>query len=59
MKEQINHPEHYNKGKFEVIEVIADQGWEEGFCRGNALKYIGRAGEKDPDKIIEDMKKGA
>ena len=27
------------------------------FCRGNAVKYIVRAGLKDPTKEVEDLKK--
>jgi hypothetical protein len=27
------------------------------FCRGNAIKYITRAGHKDPNKEIEDLEK--
>lgn len=43
---KIDHPDHYAKGrKFEPIDVIED--WELGFCLGNAIKYISRAGRKD------------
>jgi len=51
----IDHPSHYNRGKFEVIDVIED--WDLGFHLGNAVKYIARAGSKDPAKEIEDLKK--
>ena len=51
----IDHPAHYNVGKIEAIDVIDD--WNLGFCLGNAIKYIARAGHKDPDKTIEDLKK--
>ena len=30
-KEKVNHPNHYNSGKFEAIDVIADAGYGEGF----------------------------
>ena len=33
--EHVNHPNHYNKGKFEVIDVIED--WGLGFNLGNAV----------------------
>ena len=56
-KEMINHPLHYNVGHYEVIDVIEDQGWGEGFNRGNALKYIMRAKHKNADKEIEDLEK--
>lgn len=51
----VNHPSHYNSGKIEVIEAIED--WRLGFHRGNAVKYIARAGKKDPRKEIEDLEK--
>lgn len=51
----VAHPSYYNTGKFEVIEVIHD--WKLGFDLGNAVKYIARAGRKDPAKTIEDLKK--
>ena len=55
MSEQVNHPTHYNTGKIEVIEIIEDQRL--GFHLGNAVKYILRAGKKDPTKTIEDLQK--
>lgn len=51
----VNHPKHYNQGKIEVIEFIEDK--KLGFNRGNAVKYIARAGVKDPSKEIEDLEK--
>ena len=51
----VNHPSHYNRGKIEVIDFIADQGLN--YCRGNAVKYISRAGYKNPDTEIEDLEK--
>ena len=53
--ESVNHPSHYNTGRFETIEVIED--WDLDFCLGNAVKYISRAGKKDPSKEIEDLEK--
>lgn len=53
-KETINHPGHYNTGHLEVIEVIED--WKLGFHRGNAVKYLARAGKKTADPR-EDLKK--
>ena len=55
MKEKVNHPNHYNSGQYEAIDVIDDAGYGEGFCLGNALKYILRA--KHKDNYIEDLKK--
>ena len=51
----VNHPPHYTRGKHEPIAVIED--WGLGFCLGNSVKYIARAGYKDPAKTIEDLKK--
>ena len=51
----INHPAYYTDGKIEVSDFIADKNLN--FFRGNVLKYICRAGKKDPDKEIEDLKK--
>lgn len=51
--EAVNHPAHYNKGKYEVIDVIED--WGLGFNDGNALKYIGRARHKGNN--VEDLEK--
>lgn len=56
-KEMVDHPSHYKVGKYEVIDVIEGQNWGKGFNRGSAVKYILRAGIKDPDKEIEDLGK--
>lgn len=53
----VEHPSHYNMGGIEVIDAIKAWGFGEGFNRGNAIKYIARAGRKDPAKEIEDLKK--
>ena len=49
----VNHPKHYNYGKYEVIDVIED--WNLGFHLGNAIKYIARSGKKN--KGNEDLEK--
>lgn len=51
----VSHPKHYNTGKIEVIEFLEDK--ELGFHLGNSVKYICRAGKKDPAKLIEDLQK--
>lgn len=51
----VEHPKHYTTGKIECIEYIEDK--ELGFHLGNAVKYITRAGKKDPAKTIEDLEK--
>lgn len=50
----VNHPEHYNS--FPGVEVI-DLTQHLNFCRGNAVKYICRAGLKDLSKELEDLEK--
>lgn len=51
----VNHPSHYTDGKIEVIDFIEDK--KLNFHLANAVKYISRAGKKDPSKEIEDLKK--
>lgn len=56
----VHHPSHYANGRFEVIDIIEDQLKMEGlrgFCLGNTLKYICRAGKKNPEKTLEDLEK--
>ena len=52
--DNVNHPKHY--GKVPGIECI-DVVRHFNFNRGNAIKYLWRAGEKDPKKIVEDLSK--
>lgn len=52
--DNVNHPAHYTAYKgIEVIQLTEQMN----FCRGNAVKYIARAGLKDPDKEVEDLRK--
>ena len=55
MNDNVNHPSHYTDGKIEVISFIEDKNLN--YHRGNAVKYISRAGKKNPDKEIEDLEK--
>lgn len=55
VSDQVNHPAHYTDGKIEVIDFIEDK--QLCFHLGNAVKYISRAGKKDPSKTLEDLKK--
>ena len=55
VNDSVNHPHHYTFGKLEVIDVIED--WGLGFHLGNAVKYIARAGRKDPTAVVEDLEK--
>lgn len=53
--DNVNHPSHYTDGKYECIDFI--ESWGLGFHLGNAVKYITRAGKKDPEKTKEDLEK--
>lgn len=53
--DEVNRPAHYTDGKIEVIDFIEDK--KLGFSLGNAVKYISRAGKKDPAKTIQDLEK--
>jgi hypothetical protein len=60
-KEMVNHPNHYGgeDNKYEVIKVC--EAWElhRDAYLFNVVKYVARAGKKDPLKEIEDLKKAA
>ena len=58
MHDAINSPDHYTRGGIESIDFIEAKGLN--FHRGNAVKYLARAGFKPPgDRAmeIEDLKK--
>jgi hypothetical protein len=55
--DNVNHPSHYETGKFECIEVMIEtQGVEavRDFCLCNAFKYLYRHNGKNG---VEDIKK--
>jgi len=55
--DNINNPKHYGgcDAVYEAIKVI--EAWNLGFNLGNTVKYISRAGKKDKNKEVEDLKK--
>ena len=56
----VNHPSHYCSGDIECIDAIASALGHDGiidFCRGNAIKYLWRAGRKGD--MGEDLRKAA
>ena len=55
----VNNPKHYGgkKNPYEIIKVI--EAWNLGFRLGNVVKYIPRAGKKDPNTVIEDLEKAS
>ena len=52
-REMVNHPDHYQGNKMEVIDIIED--YNLGFSLGNAIKYILRADKKGNKK--QDLEK--
>lgn len=56
MSDAVNHPSYYADGWSNGAEVI-DITEHLNFCRGNAIKYVARAGNKNPDKELEDLEK--
>ena len=55
VNDEVNKPAHYTDGKIEVIDFIEDK--KLGFHLGNTVKYVARAGKKDPTKTIQDLEK--
>ncbi len=56
-KDMVNNPSHYG-GKdnvYEVIKIIEHYNLD--FHIGNLVKYVIRAGKKNPEKELEDLKK--
>lgn len=59
--DDVNNPKHYTDSKIEVIDYIEDKNL--GFCLGNVIKYVSRAGKKhsadktDKEKEIQDLSK--
>lgn len=51
----VDHPSHYTShpSKIECIQVTEHLN----FCIGNAIKYLWRAGLKDGNSDIQDLKK--
>jgi hypothetical protein len=58
IKDSVNHPPHYNKGKVECIDAIesavSDLHGIEAVCTANAIKYLYRWKAKDG---VESLKK--
>lgn len=55
-RDNVSRPSHYVDGrKFEPKDVIRD--WDLNFNLGSAVKYISRAGRKDGNDILTDLKK--
>ncbi|MBR1899911.1 MAG: DUF3310 domain-containing protein [Lachnospiraceae bacterium] len=50
----VNHPSHYTDG-IEVIDYIESKHFP--YHLGNAVKYISRAGKKNPAETVTDLRK--
>lgn len=55
IKDMVNSPAHYKTGGIETIDFIRAK--ELGFNLGNAVKYISRAGKKNPALFKQDIEK--
>ena len=59
-KEMVNHPSHYQFGNdktYEVVKVCEAWGLDKDAYIFNVVKYVARAGKKDSDKELQDLKK--
>jgi hypothetical protein len=58
-KEMVNHPTHYGgtDNPYEVIKVCEAWELDRDAYLFNVVKYVARAGKKDPAKELEDLKK--
>ena len=55
-KTEVTRPDYYCVGReYEPRKVIRD--WGLNFNLGNVIKYVSRAGRKDPSKKLEDLRK--
>jgi hypothetical protein len=53
----VQHPQHYNHGKYECIDVMVENFGKEAvkhFCLLNAFKYVWRTNYKNG---VEDVRK--
>ena len=58
-KETVNGPSYYGgvDNPYEVIKVCEAWGLDKDAYLFNVVKYVARAGKKDKNKEIEDLKK--
>lgn len=48
-------PDYYNKTNMSVCDIV--DTYDLNYNKGNVIKYVCRAGKKNPDKEIEDLQK--
>jgi len=58
-KEMVNHPQHYGgeENAYEVVKVCEAWDLDKDAYLFNVVKYVARAGKKDINKEVEDLKK--
>lgn len=58
-KEMVNHPSHYGgeENVYEVVKVAEAWGLDYDAYLFNVVKYVARAGKKEPSKELQDLKK--
>ena len=54
-EDPVNHPAHYTDGGIETLDFILAKRLD--FLLGQVVKYVSRAGKKDPAKELEDLQK--
>lgn len=57
MMETVNHPAHYGGADNPYEAILVIEAWGLGFCLGNCVKYLCRAGKKGD--VLEDLRKAA
>ena len=58
--DKVNSPSHYTEDRIETIDFIRSKLTVEefvGYCKGNVLKYVSRAGKKENTLASEDVSK--
>ena len=52
----VNRPKHY---ALDPEPIVIIENWNLGYCLGQVIKYVSRAGRKDKGKEVEDLLKAA
>jgi len=55
----VNSPAHYHPGTIEVIDAAEAWGLDRDAYLFNVVKYVARAGRKDPARTLDDLRKAA
>jgi len=55
----VNHPNHYGgkENQYEVVKVCEAWNLDKDAYLFNVVKYVARAGKKNPEKELEDLTK--